>query len=117
MNQKHGLLESIILNTLWELERAGTYKNSVKDVYDSINSSNVANRAYTTIKTVMDRMFEKELLLRIKQGKKFYYRTTYSSGDIIKNSLEKIAVQYCGGDMSKLARFAQNICEKEGVLI
>jgi len=117
MNPKHGLLESIILNALWELEKTGMYKNSVKDVYDHINASSAENRAYTTIKTVMDRMHEKEMLLRIKQGKKFYYRTNYSCFDIIKESLAKIASHYCDGNMVKLLRVAQGICEKESVLI
>lgn len=111
MSHKHGLLESIILNALWELERVGLYKNSVKDVHTFIKSSNANDRAYTTIKTVMDRMFEKNLLLRIKQGKKFYYRTNYSTLDIVKESLEKVANQYCAGNMSKLLYLMQEICE------
>lgn len=109
MNLKHGSLESVILNSLWELEKCGIYKNSVKDVYEYINNSNSIKRAYTTIKTVMDRLYEKEVLLRIKQGKKFFYRTAYSSSDIITNSLRKIASQYCNNDMSKLAEIASSI--------
>lgn len=109
MNLKHGSLESIILNSLWELEKSGIYKNSVKDVFEYINNSNTSKRAYTTIKTVMDRLYEKEILLRIKQGKKFYYRTAYSSSDIIATSLKKIATQYCNGDMAKLASIASSI--------
>ena len=109
MNLKHGSLESVILNSLWELEKCGIYKNSVKDVYEHINASHNTKRAYTTIKTVMDRLYEKEVLLRIKQGKKFFYRTAYSSNDIITNSLKKIAAQYCGNDMSRLASIASSI--------
>lgn len=116
MNYKNGSLESLILNSLWELEKRGNYKNSVKEVFDYINSSRNINRAYTTIKTVMDRLYDKELLLRIKQGKKFFYRTATSSSEIIKNSLEKIAHQYCDGDMIKLLRFTQNICEGQTAL-
>lgn len=109
MNFKHGSLESIILNALWELESKGVYKNSVKDVFDRICKSENTKRAYTTVKTVMDRLFEKEILLRIKQGKKFFYRTAYSNNDIIANSLKKIAVQYCGGSMEKLIKVASSI--------
>lgn len=108
-NFRHGSLESIILNALWELESQGLYKNSVKDVFDYISSTQTTKRAYTTVKTVMDRLFEKEILLRIKQGKKFYYRTAYSNNDIIANSLKKIAIQYCGGDMNKLIEVASSI--------
>ena len=111
MNFRHGSLESIILNALWELEAAGVYKNSVKDVFDYISSTETTKRAYTTVKTVMDRLYEKEVLLRIKQGKKFFYRTAYSNTDIIINSLKKIAVQYCGGNMNKLIRVANSIAD------
>lgn len=113
MNLKHGSLESVILNSLWELEKCGIYKNSVKDVFEYINQTNTTKRAYTTIKTVMDRLYEKEILIRIKQGKKFYYRTAYSSSDIITTSLQKIANQYCGGDMAKLASIASTISESQ----
>ena len=102
MNFRHGSL-------VWELESQGLYKNSVKDVFDYISSTQTTKRAYTTVKTVMDRLFEKEILLRIKQGKKFYYRTAYSNNDIIANSLKKIAIQYCGGDMNKLIEVASSI--------
>ena len=109
MNFRHGSLESIILNALWELEATGVYKNSVKDVFDYICASQTTKRAYTTVKTVMDRLHEKEVLLRIKQGKKFYYRTAYSNNDIIANSLKKIAVQYCNSDMKKLIEVANSL--------
>ena len=111
MKYKNGSLESSVLNAMWEMEKAGSYKNSVKDVYDILAKSEKTKRAYTTIKTVMDRLFEKELVLRIKQGKKFYYRTATTSSDIIKESLRKIAHQYCNGDMSKLMKYTQNLCD------
>ncbi len=111
MNSRHGALESIILNALWELEKSGIYKHSVKEVYDFINGKIDQQRAYTTIKTVMDRLFEKEILLKVKQGSKFYYRTAYSYDDILRSSLEKIANQYCNGDITQLARYMQNFCD------
>ncbi len=109
MNFRHGSLESIILNALWDLESQGIYKNSVKDVFDYISASHTTKRAYTTVKTVMDRLYEKEVLLRIKQGKKFFYRTAYSSYDIVANSLKKIALQYCNSDMNKLIEVANTL--------
>ncbi len=111
MNFRHGSLESIILNSIWTLEKDGVYKHSVKEVWENINNNSETERAYTTIKTVMDRLFEKEVLLRVKQGKKFYYRSAYSNEDILKTSLEKIARQYCNNDMRELSRFAQRLCE------
>lgn len=117
MNFKHGSLESIILNALWELEKSGVYKNSVKDVFEFLSKTDSTKRAYTTIKTVMDRLFEKEVLLRIKQGKKFFYRTAYSNSDIVITSLKKIATQYCNGDMTKLMHITKTMCETEAPAI
>ena len=85
----------------------------ILDVFDYICESQTTKRAYTTVKTVMDRLHEKEVLLRIKQGKKFYYRTAYSNNDIIANSLKKIAIQYCNGDMNKLIQVASSINSNE----
>lgn len=117
MNYRHGMLESIILNALWELEKSGAFKHSIKDVFDYINAKSPTKRAYTTIKTVMDRLFEKELLLRVKSGKKFYYRSAYSKEDIVKKSLEIIAKQYCNSDFNELANYADSFRVKDLVLI
>ena len=117
MNFKHGSLESIILNAMWELEKSGVYKNPVKEVYEFLSKTDSTKRAYTTIKTVMDRLYEKEVLLRIKQGKKFFYRTAYSNSDIIITSLRKIATQYCNGDMSKLMHITKSMCENDGQIL
>ncbi len=64
MLSKHGMLESAILSCLWELEADGIYTNSVKDVYDKLSQKN--SKAYTTVKTVMDRLHQKNILLRFK---------------------------------------------------
>ena len=108
--RRHGTLESIILNSIWRLEEDGTYKHSVKEVWDDINRETETKRAYTTIKTVMDRLFEKEVLLRVKHGKKFYYRSAYSRSDILRNSLEDIADKYLMGNIEELARYTTRLC-------
>ena len=102
---KHGSLESAVLSVLWKLEETGNFKNSVKDVHNALNSINNDKKAYTTVKTVMDRLFEKKLLSRIKQGNKFYYKTLYSDSEIIKKSLNELAVRYCNGDTNKLISY------------
>ncbi len=106
MHSKHGTLESAILSCLWELEAQGIYTNSVKDVYEILNKHD--SKAYTTIKTVMDRLYEKNVLLRFKQGKKFFYRTAFSNYDIVVDSLKEIAQRYCRGDFAKLNQILQS---------
>lgn len=104
MQSRHGALECAILSTLWELEKDGIYTNSVKDVFDILSQRESQSRAYTTIKTVMDRLYEKKVLLRYKQGKKFFYRTMYSNQEMLVNSLNQIAVRYCCGDLTKVSQ-------------
>ncbi len=111
MQSRHGCLETSILNTLWNMETKGEYKNSVKDVYEYLAQNKTEKRAYTTIKTVMDRLYEKKVLLRFKQGRKFYYRTAYSNNDIIIKSLSEISNRYCNGDLSRLFKILQNLTE------
>ncbi len=105
---KHGSLESAILSVLWDLERQGRFNNSVKDVYETLNAVNEEKKAYTTVKTVMDRLYDKKTLARIKHGNKFYYRTLYSNSEVIKKSLSELAERYCNGDIAKLISYAEN---------
>ena len=56
-----GKLEIDILNSFWNLtEQNEDVDISIQDIVDDLAASGV-ERAYTTIKTVMDRLFEKEL--------------------------------------------------------
>ena len=109
MLSKHGILESAILSTLWDLEKEGIMTNTVKDVYDILAKNTTEKRAYTTIKTVMDRLFEKNILLRYKQGKKFFYRIAFSNIEIVINSLQEIANRYCNGSLSRLSTILKTI--------
>ena len=59
----------------------------------------------------MDRLFEKNILMRVKQGRKFFYITTFSNRDAIINSLNEIALRYCQGDIKKLAQIINSISE------
>lgn len=113
MLSRHGSLECAILGALWRLEQEGIYKNSVKDVYELLAQLDNEKRAYTTIKTVMDRLFEKKVLLRYKEGKKFFYRTVYSNSEIITKSLSEIANRYCRGDLKALRNVLDSMLNEE----
>ena len=113
MLSRHGSLESAILSALWGLERQGIYTNSVKDVYEILAQSDDEKRAYTTVKTVMDRLFEKNILLRYKSGKKFFYRTLYSNNETIEKILFETAQRYCNGDLSRLSRVINSMLDEK----
>lgn len=116
MEQRHGSLESSILNALWNLEDKNIYTNSVKTVYEMLSGNPEEKRAYTTLKTVMDRLTEKKILMRFKQDKKFYYRTAYSKNEIIEKSLRIIANRYCSGNIEELKNTLDVIKNHEMIL-
>ncbi len=117
MQSRHGSLESAILSTLWNLEKDGIYTNTVKDVYEILSQNDSGKRAYTTIKTVMDRLFEKKLLLRFREGRKFCYRTVYSNREIVENSLNELANRYCSGNIDILKEILNSVIEKQLVSV
>jgi len=103
MHSRHGILEGAILSSLWNMEQRGTYTNTVSDVYNELkDNSKLETRAYTTVKTVMDRLCEKKVLLRYKQGKKFFYRTACSKNDIVIRKIIDITGKYCNNDLNEL---------------
>ncbi len=111
MAYTHGTLESEILNAVWTMEENGAdIKNiSVSEVLDYINSTG-AQRAYTTVKTVMDRLAEKKLLKREKSGKKFCYKSVESREEMAKTAIDKLAFQYFNNDIRSLMKVLEKRC-------
>jgi predicted transcriptional regulator len=62
-----GELESAILDVLWD----GEGKLSVREVLDQLERGSAL--AYTTVLTVLDRLHDKGLVAREKEGKAFCY--------------------------------------------
>lgn len=104
MNYTHGSLENEILKTIWMLEEIEDSDVSVTEVQQIINTNSSVSRAYTTVKTVMDRLVEKNMLVRYKQGKKFFYKTVSSRDEMAQEAIKKLASQYFNNDMDSLAR-------------
>jgi len=102
-----GSLEIEILNTIWTLQ--SNYEDiniSVKDIVDYLSQKGI-KRAYTTVKTVMDRLSAKELLVRYRSGKKFYYKTIMDKDEMIKNAIEEILGQFFNGNHMNLVQFIE----------
>lgn len=116
MGLEHGSLESIILNSIWKLEEEGNSESSVNQVFEKINLSG-EQRAYTTVKTVMDRLFDKGVLSRFKLGKKFFYKSAYSKDQMVKMALEKIARQYFDSDLGLLISHVQIESSREAAMV
>lgn len=102
-----GILEIEILNTMWILQKENEDVNiSVKDIVEKMDKKGLV-RAYTTIKTVMDRLSQKELLVRYRVGKKFYYKTVSDKEEMAKNALSELLNQFFNGSKLELIQFLE----------
>ncbi len=111
MTYTHGSLENEILNAVWTMEEKGviTKNISVSEVLNEINN-NGSIRAYTTVKTVMDRLVDKHLLRRQKSGKKFCYKSVESREKMAETAINKLAGQYFNNDVRSLMRALEKQC-------
>lgn len=109
MANTHGSLENEILKTIWMLEEVEEADVSVNEVQAVLNRETVNKRAYTTVKTVMDRLVEKNLLVRYKQGKKFYYKSVSSRDEMAQEAIRKVAKQYFNNDLNLFANVVRNM--------
>ena len=101
MDLKQGDLENIILNALWDLEGDGNEKIFVGDIQEKIKSAN-KKWAYTTVKTVLDRLVDKEIAVREKDGKKYLYKSVVDRDEAGVKALKKVVAQYFRNDVREL---------------
>lgn len=107
----YGVLEMGIMNTVWTLQEQNEDANiSVSDVVESLSNNDI-ERAYTTIKTVMDRLVSKGVLVRYRNGKKFFYRSTLDKNEASKKTIDMVSSQFFDGNYVKMLRFIEKECE------
>ena len=82
---------------------------SVKDVVDDM-MENGMERAYTTVKTVMDRLSSKELLVRYRTGKKFFYKSVMDKQEMAIAAIKEISSQFCDGNDLEMMHFIESQC-------
>ena len=108
MELKQGDLENIILNALWLMEEEDKEKIDVRDVQDKIGTES-KKWAYTTVKTVLDRLVDKELVLRIKEGKKYLYRTVVNREQAGEEAIKKLVKQYFRNNYNDMISCAERL--------
>ncbi|MCE2930847.1 MAG: BlaI/MecI/CopY family transcriptional regulator [Vampirovibrionales bacterium] len=113
MELKQGDLENIILNALWVLESSAESPVYVANIQDYINQDD-RQWAYTTVKTVVDRLVDKGIARRLKDGKKFSYASQMNREEAGLNALKKMMRQYFRNDLDEL-QGAVNRLRTEGV--
>lgn len=94
--RKFGELELQILNILWNGKEM-----SVSDVQKEIGQKN----AYTTIMTVMTRLYQKGYLSRIKIGKTYFYKAIKEKKEEINNILNNLKQVAFNGSTFKLVNY------------
>lgn len=106
----YGILEIEIMNILWNLQEQDEDANiSVGDIVEALSNNNI-ERAYTTVKTVMDRLVTKGILVRYRNNKKFFYKTTIDRQEASKKAVETIANQFFDGSYLNMLRFIEKEC-------
>ena len=102
-----GFLEMEILNTFWTITSENEDMDiSIQDVVDKLYESGV-ERAYTTIKTVMDRLVSKSILVRYKSGKKFFYKVTMDKREMALDMMKEFTESFFNGNISDMVRFVE----------
>ncbi|MBO6087726.1 BlaI/MecI/CopY family transcriptional regulator [bacterium] len=102
-----GKLEIDILNSFWKLSAENEDRDiSIQDVVNDM-SANGIERAYTTIKTVMDRLTVKSILVRYKSGKKFFYKAAMSKDEMASEAVKTVSEQYFDGSYVDMIRFIE----------
>lgn len=103
-----GKLEIDILNSFWNITENNEDRDvSIQDIVDDL-SANGVERAYTTIKTVMDRLTVKSVLVRYKVGKKFFYKAAMSKNEMAEDAVKTVAEQFFNGNYAEMIRFVEN---------
>lgn len=103
----YGLLEIEIMNSIWKLQSEDEDRDiSIADVVENLNNNSI-ERAYTTIKTVMDRLVSKDTLVRYKNGKKFYYRSAVDKEEAAKCALQMVSSQFFDQNHVDMIRFIE----------
>ncbi len=114
MEQKRlfGELELQVMAVLWEKKEASVY-----DVQNSIGK----NIAYTTIMTVLSRMYSKGMVERSKSGKNYIYSIKKGKSLALSTMLDKIKNSIFGGKSIQMVNYlidnANDIQQEELELI
>ncbi len=78
-----GDLETDIMEIIWQKGEL-----TVRQVYETLRDTR--SIAYTTVMTVMSRLADKSLLVKLKEGNAFLYRATSTREEFTRSTLKKV---------------------------
>ena len=117
---KQGDLENLIMNVLWkhitlvnkgnvETQKELPEELDVQDIQQRLHEASPNRQwAYTTIKTVCDRVVQKGWAVRSKVGKRFMYSATLDRDEAGLAALQKICQQYYQCNIAALEQAFQS---------
>ncbi|MBW3665360.1 MAG: BlaI/MecI/CopY family transcriptional regulator [Actinobacteria bacterium] len=98
-----GPLEAACMRALWKQSPA-----SVSDVLERVNAKHDGALAYTTVMTVLSRLYDKGYLARERRGRGYDYTPRYSEGELVDQlggrEVERLVERY--GEIA-LAHFVE----------
>ena len=114
MNLNHGGLENLVMNVIWNNSSVYNGSMSVSDVTDELNKLNLnKKRAYTTVKTILDRLYTKGLLDKKKVKNKYIYIQIMPRLEMAEKALKKVALEYFSNDFFEMTKFVRELAYEE----
>jgi predicted transcriptional regulator len=91
-----GQLEQAVMSVMWA---SSTTALSVSEVHSALSKTTEQHTvAYTTVKTTMERLADKGILVQIRSGKAYQYRAALTEEDlerrIVSSALDKLVADF-----------------------
>ena len=103
-------LEADIMDLVWA---RGWESFSVRDVHDVLGEEN--GLAYTTVMTTVKRLFDKDLLSRTKEGRKYVYSPKQSRAEFYQKVAAKVMESFpVEGRSTAMSLLVDQISEADG---
>ena len=106
-----GELEAQVMNVLWDAAAPMT----PRDVHDAITTARLS-LAYTTVNTILVRLWEKGMLDREPDGRAFAYRPVASREDWTARRIREL-LEASGDSRAALQQFVRTMSAKEATTL
>lgn len=103
-----GSLESDVLDSLWRSDRPLTPAEVLEDLG--------AELAYTTVMTILSRLWRKGLVERSKQGRAFAYRPVVSEAELAASRMRS-ALAAASDRRATMSRFVDGLNKREAAAL
>ena len=103
---KFGELEATVMDRMWSADAP----RSVREILDDLQRDRAI--AYTTVMTVMERLFRKGMLTRVEHNRAYLYSTTQSRADYTAGLMAETLAN-ATDKAATLVHFAERVSARE----